>query len=147
MGDKESNNDDSFRKDLAEYRQSLAKSAQEMQASYDKGVLTLSGGAMGISFAFIKDVVGRDQLTCTGFLLWAWVAWAVSILAILASFYTSNEAIRKAISDTDARMIYMTLAKSKWARATKALNAIGGILFLVGVTFLVIFIHLNLHDK
>ena len=39
-----------------QYRDNLQKIEGEMQSEYDKAVMTLSGGAIGISFAFIKDV-------------------------------------------------------------------------------------------
>ncbi len=47
-----------FFKNLAAYRQHLVDAEQQMQAEYDKAVLVLSGGAIGLSMTFLKDIVG-----------------------------------------------------------------------------------------
>ena len=38
------------------YRETLQRLAGSSQSEHDKAVMTLSGGALGISFAFLKDV-------------------------------------------------------------------------------------------
>ena len=43
------------------YRARLARLRTRAFANYDKAVITLSGGALGISFAFVKDAVGRPD--------------------------------------------------------------------------------------
>lgn len=97
---------------LSAYRQSLVAAEQAMQGEYDKGVLTLSGGALGISLVFLKDVVGEHPLKNPGFLLAAWTAWGLSIAFVLCSYFTSTKALRRAVEDTDHHMIYKTLAQS-----------------------------------
>ena len=135
--------DDSFQEQLSAYRQSLITAEQTMQSEYDKAVMTLSGGALGISFTFLKDIVGTKGLTHFPTLLAAWVLWGLSITFILASFFTSTKALRRAITDTDMHTIYMTLAKSGWATATKILNGLGGFCFFLGLLALVIFVANN----
>jgi hypothetical protein len=135
---------DSLEKRLAAYRQSLIAAEQTMQSEYDKGVLTLSGGALGISLVYLKDVVGTKPLHNAGFLLGAWVVWGLSISLILASYFTSTKALRRAVTETDAKTIYMTLAQSGWATATKVFNALGGVCFFFGVVLLVYFASCNL---
>lgn len=49
-----------------EYRQTLINLEQQMQSTYDKAVMTLSGGALGISLAFLKDVADKTALKNTG---------------------------------------------------------------------------------
>mgnify|MGYP006172313013 CR=1 FL=1 len=83
---------------MAAYRQSLIEAEKQGQDSFDKTVLSLSGGALGISFVFIKDIIGVGAIVLPHLLLAAWVCWALSMLAILVSFYTSNRALRKAIA-------------------------------------------------
>ena len=60
---------------LKEYRNWLIAAEQKAQEDFDKTVLSLSGGALGISFAFVKDIVGDQPLIKTKFLLTAWIAW------------------------------------------------------------------------
>ena len=135
---------DSLEKRLAAYRVSLITAEQTMQSEYDKGVLTLSGAALGISLVYLKDVVGTKPLHDAGLLLGAWVVWGLSISFILASYFTSTKALRRAVTETDERIIYMTLAQSCWATSTKVFNALGGMCFLLGVILLVCFASFNL---
>ena len=45
----------------AQYRKDLSALEQKSQAEYDRMVVTLSRGAMGISFAFVGRVIGDSQ--------------------------------------------------------------------------------------
>lgn len=118
-----------------------------MQTEYDKGVMTLSGGALGISFAFLKDVVGTKSLIYANCLLWAWILWAFSISCILASYFTSAKSLRDAAVAVDQQTIYMTLAKGPWVVASKALNIAAGLAFFVGIVCLVCFVARNLPNN
>lgn len=133
-----------FLDNLNSYRQSLYASEQAMQSEYDKGIMTLSGGALGISFAFLKDIAGTKGLHDGGLLLTAWVLWGLSISFILSSFFTSTKALRSAAEAVDLKTIYLTLGKSGWAFATKVLNALAGLCFFGGIVFLVWFVSHNL---
>ncbi|HEY1050980.1 MAG TPA: hypothetical protein VGE39_14520 [Prosthecobacter sp.] len=133
-----------FQDNLSSYRQLLLASEQAMQSEYDKSVMTLSGGALGVSFAYLKDIVGTQGLSHGSILLLSWILWGMSISFILASFFTSGQSLRKAVTDTDMKEIYLTLAKSKWVTATKWLNALAGVCFFLGVTALVVFVSNNL---
>src|SRR5690242_8681658 len=82
---------------LDEYRKHCVTAEQKAQEDFDKWVLTLSGGGLGTSFAFIKDLIGTGPLAHPLLLFSAWSAWAVSIVATLASFFFSQLALRTAI--------------------------------------------------
>jgi hypothetical protein len=90
---------------IQEYRKHCVSAEQKAQDDYDKAVLTLSGGALAISFAFLKDLVGSGPLAQTQLLLWAWLLWSGSIVATLASFWFSQSALRTAIAQVDAGTI------------------------------------------
>lgn len=137
--------DGEFLRRLSSYRESLLTTENEMQASYDKAVMTLSGGALGVSFAFTKDFVDPNLMVMSWALILAWVSWGMSVSAILASFFTSTRAMRSAVLQTDLQLIYSTLAKSKWSTATNILNITGGVLFLIGVLSLSYFVCYNLN--
>ena len=63
--------------EMAKYREWLVVAEQKSQENFDKTVLTLSGGALGISFAFLKDIVGPQPIILSVFLLTAWFAWEI----------------------------------------------------------------------
>lgn len=128
---------------LAEYRNWLVAAEQKAQEDFDKTVLTLSGGALGISFVFLKDVIGPNEVQHSGFLLSAWIVWAFSTFSVLASYYLSHLALRRAISQVDKGAIYNQTPGGVFACLTAALNAVGAILFLLGVCFITIFAGIN----
>jgi uncharacterized membrane protein len=133
-----------FFKNLAAYRQHLVDAEQQMQAEYDKAVLVLSGGAIGLSMTFLKDIVGANPTTHIGFLLCAWIFWSLSIVSNFISFYASSKALRQAIKQVDVQEIYLTLANSGWAKATAWLNVLAGVFFIVGMAMIIVFVGSNL---
>jgi hypothetical protein len=88
--------------DLQEYRRQLLALEEKAQEVFDKTVVTLSGGALGISFAFIKDFLGTGPVMAKPWLIRAWAAWVVSLSASLTSHYLSTFAIRRATEELDA---------------------------------------------
>ena len=132
---------------LAEYRKWLVAAEQKSQEDFDKTVLSLSGGALGISFVFLKDVIGPQPIVLSCFLLAAWLAWAFSTFAVLTSYYLSHLALRRAISQVDDGTIYKKPPGGAYAYLTAILNATGAVLFLVGVCCITVFAGANLSTK
>jgi hypothetical protein len=87
---------------LQEYRAQLVAAEQKAQEDYDKTVASLSGGALGVSFVFLKDFVGSAQIHFSGFLLGAWICFGLSVTVVLFSFFSSNLGLRRAIKQVDA---------------------------------------------
>ncbi len=129
---------------LEEYRKHCVTAEQKAQEDFDKSVLTLSGGGLGISFAFIKDLLGPGPIVHTALLFTAWLAWGISIVSTLGSFFLSQLALRTAIRQVDDGTIVDQYPGRAYARGTVALNALGGVMFLVGVVFIVWFVAVNL---
>lgn len=130
-----------------EYRSLLVKTEQASQSEFDKGVLALSGGALGLSFAFTKDIVGTAHLVHSVYLLLAWAAWTASSTSVLMSFFTSQRACRKAIRQLDAAG-KVPPRPGGWADfGTEVLNITGLILFVVGLIMMVLFLSHNLNLK
>lgn len=130
-----------------EYRQSLIAAEQKAQDDFDKAVLSLSGGALGVSFIFVKDIIGPAAIHHSKLLLAAWLLWAFSSLAILASFFASHLALRRAIQQCDDGSIYKQTPGGIYAKATRNLNASGAVLFVAGVCFMAAFIYSNLAPR
>ena len=130
--------------DLKEYRKHIIKAEQKIQEEYDKSVLSLSGGALGVSFAFIKNIIGDKPIINSDFLFLAWLSWGLSIVIILASYYTSHLALRKTLSqieEDDYESFHIGGLSDKF---TAVFNALGGIIFFLGVIFISIFVRKNL---
>ena len=131
---------------LKEYRNLLVEAERQAQESFDKTVLSLSGGALAISFAFITDVIGDDPIRNPVFLILAWLSWGLSLTFILSSFYFSQRAFRYAVGQVDRNEVYdQNVIGGKSARLTQWLNGLAGLLFIVGVICISFFVSFNLN--
>lgn len=131
-------------KELKEYRNHLILAEQKAQEDYDKTIIALSGGGLGISFAFLENVVGTNTIVSPNLLFSSWICWAVSILCVLASYFTSHLALRRAIQQVDDETIYNK--RPGWCidLITKFCNAAGGLLFFIGVILMALFVYKNI---
>ena len=133
--------------ELSDYRKHLITAEQKSQEDFDKTVLSLSAGALGISFVFLKDVIGPNQILKPDLLFGAWIAWGMSNLCVLFSYYLSQQALRKAIQQTDSNVINNEKPGGWYSVATAILNPSGAILFFVGVCSITLFANANLKNK
>jgi len=129
--------------DLKEYRNQLIDAEQKAQDNFDKTVLSLSSGALGISFVFLKDIVG-DTPASISLLMVAWISWALSSTSVLISFYMSHKALRHAIKQVDFNKIREEHPGSWYDKFTGFLNGFALILFVVGLFSMIWFIKMNL---
>jgi hypothetical protein len=123
----------------------LIQLEQKSQEAYDTAILTLSGGALGVTFTFITDLLGDKPPIDIYLLTSAWIAWAGSICAILSSHLFSCFAIRK------ARYEFGQGKQAELGGAitttTSILNVIAGVSFVIGVVFMTFFAVNNLSAK
>ena len=141
---------------LAAYRNVLIALETKSQTEYDRLVVALSGGALGISFAFVERFVGDDPPLALWTLVAAWVAWVCSLALMLGSHFFSTKALRKAVIQVD-KNLRKAVAKvneektdtervwsNNYDRIVGCLNAFGGITFILGTSFVGVFFLFNL---
>lgn len=129
-----------------EYRNGLIAAEQKSQDDYDKTIVSLSGGALGISILFIKDIIGKNEPELVWSVICAWSFWSCSIAAVIVSYFLSRVAFRKAIYQVDNDNFESGIGGCA-AKATHVFNVLSGILFIVGIVFLIIFASANIGDK
>ena len=108
--------------------------------TFSRSVMTLAGGALGLSVAFVQEVVppGADgNRSSTVLLLLGWIALVASLVAVVASYYTGAEGLR-------ADMASMDPDENRWDKATERLNLVSGTLLAVGLLLLALFAYNNL---
>src|SRR6266404_4254675 len=76
-----------------QYRDHLLSVRQSSFEQLDKSILTLSSGGLGLSIAFIKEIVPPGHIVVLCLLIISWALFVVSILSTLASFVLSTYAI------------------------------------------------------
>lgn len=129
------------------YRQWLVAAEQKAQEDYDKTVITLSGGALAISFAFVKDILGDGPIKSPGWLVVAWLVWAMSLASMLASFYYSRKALRRAIEQCDSDTIRCEPPGGFFTSILRRLNALGAVFFVSGVLCMTVFVSFNISSR
>ena len=127
-----------------EYRAQLLEYAKESQTSYDKTLITLSGGALGISFAFVDQFISKSPVQQQSLLVTAWTCWIVSLSLILFSFYTSNQAMLRAVRQVDREPALSTNPGGFADRVTALFNLLAGLSFIIGVAAMAWFSNANI---
>ena len=131
-------------KDLENYRKDLLECDNTSVAEYDKAVMTLSGGAIGLSFSFLKDIGSMQH---TSFLLTAWTLWGVSITSVVFSHYFSHRSMRHALKSLNDKTLNYERPGGNWDTAINILNPVAGILFLAGLVVLLFFVSYNVKSE
>ncbi len=132
----------------AETRKDLLARQLSNAEQFDRAVLTLSSGALGLSLAFIKDFVPVDKAQVPVLLVASWIFFGCAIVSTVSSFLVSQVAIN--IQLNYAEQYYLKregqyLAKKNIpAKITDALNVASGVLFVIAVGCTIIFVMFNL---
>jgi len=131
--------------DDKEYRDHLIESSRQSALLFGKTLVTLSGGALAVSMAFIKDIIGPSKPpSCIAWLLLAWLCWLASLAAILVSYYASYKACRRAIDQHEVGNPNGEIVGGKWASAVDLLNIGSAAVFIIGLVFIIIFVAINM---
>jgi hypothetical protein len=131
---------------LAETRADLLKRQLSNSENYDKAVLSLSTAFLGLSLAFLKDLVPVQRAECLFLLYFSWIVLAGAVLSTILSFWLSQRAINvqiKKAEDYYLRNDRTALSRSRIAKATDWVNALSGVLFVVGVSLTTAFVIVN----
>lgn len=134
---------------LSDYRRFLVEGAQQSQSSLDKALLTLSGGALGISVIFIKDIIGEQHVVSLWALIASWGVWSASVLCVLASFDFASRANRVAIARCDDGTIHehAEAPGGVFSYLTRGFNVGAALTFVLGVALMLAFVHGNLTER
>jgi hypothetical protein len=129
--------------DLKKYRDTLLVTMRFLNESYDKMLIMLSGGALGLSITFLKDVVNLAKVKHAELIMLSWLAFIISLAAVLGRVLFGIEAYRKAISQVDDGSIYNEKPGGIYACLTKCLHILSAASLLVGLLLIAIFSYLN----
>jgi hypothetical protein len=124
------------------YRQFLEECETEAASAFDKTTVTLSGGALGISLAFLKDIAPNAPKWATLLILLpAWLALAASLLGVLLSLMASMKSMRYAIECVDGKHAKAADEKAggRWREWTETFNEVALAGCIVGITLLGIY--------
>lgn len=142
-----------YDKESVDYFKEVSEHRAKNQDSYDKYLVQLAAGGLGLSFAFIKLIDDPSKLVSEEAIIIAWLGWAVAVISTLTSFKTASKAatlnlilerhiIEKTIKD-GARSSREKEIDS-WDSATTFFNSISYVAFIIGTLFFVGFMIENI---
>lgn len=114
---------------------------KESGVQFDKQVLYISSGALGLSMSFITDIVEMKTATHKYLLASSWIVLVLIILASLTSHYLSMKAMNHRMEN---RLKKKDKNSSLYNSIVSKLNVSMLIGLPVGITLLICFITLNL---
>jgi hypothetical protein len=128
---------------LSNYREHLIQAKQKATEQFDKAVLTLSSGALGVSFSFLDKLVGSGQMQSPISLYGAWLFWGMSVCCSLFSLYMSIKTLQKTIQQVDCGEIYKVKPGGLLSSITESLTILSGVFFILGVCLIAYFVAAN----
>jgi heme/copper-type cytochrome/quinol oxidase subunit 1 len=129
-----------------EYLKSLRESEFQAIDQFDKVILALAGGAFGVSFAFLKDIVKANAVIGKNYLTCAWFFWCVSLGVNLLSFYLSHLSMRGAQRRYGGGEHDEAKLRGCSGKLVMICNPVSGVAFIIGLICMSIFVTRNLHD-
>ena len=94
-------------------------------------VISLSGGALGTTIIFLKDIVGLDNECALTLVKASWVFWLLSIVVTLFSYFCQYQGLLYQIKGEYENVIYTNVGK--WNVAMGYSYLIGTVSFVIGV--------------
>lgn len=129
-------------------RDDLLKRQLSNSEKLDAAILTLSTGALGLSLAFIKDIIPMEDAVYLPLLITSWWLFGVSIILTLLSFVASQLAIRKQL--IYAKKYYLDKKdkyiekKNHFAQITDILNYGSCGIFIAAIVLTIVFVSSNI---
>lgn len=142
-----SENDNELRQRLyAERRAELLQRQFSNCEAYDQAVLTLSSGLLGLSLAFVTDIVPLSSAVGKGWLYASWAALAAAVISTVISFRVSDGAIQHELRM--AERYYLLRDETAYGRSSRAaliarINNLAGAFFVAGILLTIAFVVLN----
>lgn len=136
--------DDALRWQL--YNDHKKQAWEDIQSStdnYDHSLLTLSSGGLGLSIAFIKDIVPLQDATWLPLLYLSWAAFGLCILTTVVSFQvaikTQNEHLYHCWKFYVDRDDSFRDEQGKYAKWLKRCTITAGFLFVLALACTIVF--------
>lgn len=112
---------------------------------FDKSILFIASGALGISFAFITDVVPDfSEAKKTGLLIASWSIFGAVIFLSLVSHFISMQASAWALKNEHLKRKKFNKGVMYWNWPIRILNLTAIVAILTGIILLISFINQNI---
>ncbi len=142
--------EDSQKRALNLHATHLAQAWTDQQAStdsFDNNLLTFSSGALGLSIAFIKDIVPLEHAEWLKTLYFSWFMFGCCIIVTVASFQIAARAAMAHIKVLDDYYIdgdeTALTRKSPWEKSLPWCAGLGSLFLVLGIFSTIFFASKN----
>jgi beta-lactamase regulating signal transducer with metallopeptidase domain len=141
---------------LEGWRRNSEQDSRQSQDQFDKALMALSASGIGVTIAFLDKIVPFHDASLKWLLFLIWLTWGLCLLATMFSFYASVRALARSERQIAKEIDAVRIAPNpddvpapkndggKWNTATKALNEVAAVLFILGLIAMLVFIWYNL---
>lgn len=126
----------------SDHRRLLTDLQIRSEAEYDRSLLTLSAGALGLSVGFAHDLVGPTPVH-RWLVLCAWLSWALTLGLVTLSHFLSAKAMRTAIDTIDGQRPAADRDGGRAGRAVRWINPVAGFGLVLGMILFAAFVYSN----
>lgn len=133
------------REELLEHRKTLTLEYQKTSEEFDKTIITISSASLGISLAFLKDIVPFPLEWTYPILFLGWLFLILSLVAIVFSFLVAIRLREQTIETIDLELRTGKQGKVKPSRLATTLSWVSGASLVLGILFYLIFAIVNLY--
>ncbi len=142
----ENDKDKRYKNFLQEQAKLLFNAKLEGAKQLDTAILTLAGGAFGLSLLFLQHFPNNKLISCHCLLITSWVFFALSIATTMVSFYYSQEVCNEHIEKIQNYLFQGEEINniSKYSNRIDFLNYFSTIFFFIGFILIIIFGGINL---
>jgi hypothetical protein len=133
--------------ELKDYRASLVETQRKLNESYDKLIITLSGGSLALSITFLKDIIGSNEINYPALLLIAWGLFVLSLTAILGEILFGIKAHKQAIKQVDTGTIHEQKVGGISSFFSSVGHWIAALSLVIGLLFISIFAFVNMGEQ
>lgn len=135
---------DSYR----QFYEEIAKRQLSNNEAFDKAILSLSSAGLALSLTFFKFVVPIEKAVSTNILERAWYLFLAAIICTLASYVTSQRALKTEIDHAEKYYLednedYQS-KNNPAANLTEVLNVLSGLIFIGALISVVLFVTENI---
>jgi uncharacterized membrane protein len=116
--------------------------------TYDNSILTLSSAFLGLSIAFIKDVVAPISNAILLYALYsAWICFCLAIISTLISFMIGQAGLKSLLESAERYYIHGDSeafeVSVKVSRRIDIANYVHGVMFVLGTILIIVFVIAN----
>ncbi|MCC4819889.1 hypothetical protein LMH81_25525 [Vibrio lentus] len=133
------------------FREELSKRQLFNNEGYDKAVLSLSASGLALSLTAIRFITPLEKSSYLLLIQASWFLFLITVISSIIAYQISNKAISKQLEIAERYYIQALVSaeaeSNPYLKFNSYLNITTGIFFCFAITFVVLFVTLNIENQ